>query len=41
MTPTGDEIDVLINDYREWLLLNLSSQDTDSNITDYQTDVQI
>ena len=39
-TPTGDEIDVLINDYREWLLLNLSSQDTDSNITDYQTDVQ-
>lgn len=39
-TPTGDEIDVLINDYREWLLLNLSSQDTDSNIADYQTDVQ-
>ena len=39
-TPTGDEIDVLINDYREWLLLNLSSQDTDGNITDYQTDVQ-
>lgn len=39
-TPTGDEIDVLINDYREWLLLNLSAQDTDSDITDYQTDVQ-
>ena len=39
-TPTGDEIDVLINDYREWLLLNLSNQDSDENIADYQTDVQ-
>ena len=39
-SPTGNEIDSLINDYREWLLLNLSGQDSDNDISDYQTDVQ-
>ena len=39
-SPNGDEIDELINDYREWLLLNLSGQDDDNNIADYQSDVQ-
>ena len=39
-TPSGDDIDLLINDYREWLILNLSSQDSNLTSNDYQSDVQ-
>ena len=39
-TPSGAEIDLLINDYREWLILNLSSKDGNLSSTDYQSDVQ-
>lgn len=39
-SPSSDEIDLLINDYREWLILNLSSQDESLPSNDYQSDVQ-
>lgn len=39
-TPAGADIDLLINDYREWLILNLSSQDSNLTSNDYQSDVQ-
>ena len=39
-SPTGKEIDALINDYREWLILNLSAQDPQMSSTEYQSDVQ-
>ena len=39
-TPSGKDIDLLINDYREWLILNLSSQDSNLTSSDYQSDVQ-
>ena len=39
-TPSGADIDLLINDYREWLILNLSSQDSNLTSNDYQSDVQ-
>ena len=39
-SPASEELDHLINEYREWLLLNLSSRDTATSISDYQTDVQ-
>ena len=39
-SPESAELDQLINDYREWLLLNLSSRNTATSISEYQTDVQ-
>ena len=39
-TPSGKDIDLLINDYREWLILNLSSQDSNLTSSDYQSDIQ-
>ncbi|MGC6530735.1 MAG: hypothetical protein ACON4G_06915 [Candidatus Puniceispirillaceae bacterium] len=39
-TPASEDIDHLINEYHEWLLLNLTTQDTAQGITDYQTDIQ-
>ena len=39
-TPASDSIDALINDYREWLILNLSSKDPNISLVDYQSDVQ-
>ena len=40
ITPASEDIDHLINEYHEWLLLNLTTQDTAQDITDYQTDIQ-
>ena len=40
VTPESEDIDHLINEYHEWLLLNLTTQDTAQDITDYQTDIQ-
>lgn len=39
-SPNSDQIDRLINDYREWLILNLSAQDPTMSSNDYQSDVQ-
>ena len=39
-TPSSDDIDLLINDYREWLILNLSAKDPNVSVGDYQSDVQ-
>lgn len=39
-SPSSDSIDALINDYREWLILNLSSKDPNISLIDYQSDVQ-
>lgn len=39
-SPNESAIDALINDYREWLILNLSAQDPQMSSTDYQSDVQ-
>jgi len=39
-SPDSEQIDRLINDYREWLILNLSSQEPTMSSNDYQSDVQ-
>lgn len=38
--PSADEIDAVINDYREWMLLNLTSGDAENSLDAYQTDLQ-
>lgn len=39
-SPDSEQIDRLINDYREWLILNLSTQEPTMSSNDYQSDVQ-
>ena len=38
--PSEGDIDLLINEYREWLILNLSAQEAGLSSNDYQSDVQ-
>lgn len=40
LAPDSEQIDTLINDYREWLILNLSAQEPTMSRNDYQSDVQ-
>ena len=39
-SPSSEDIDLLINDYREWLLLNLSTNDDAVASSQYQSDIQ-
>lgn len=39
-SPKSTDIDLLINDYREWLILNLSAKDSEATSLDYQSDVK-
>ena len=41
-TPSGEDIDLLIGDYQEWILLNLTSQTEDEkSLSDYQTNLRM
>ena len=41
-TPSGEDIDLLIGDYQEWILLNLTSQNEDEkSLSDYQTNLRM
>ena len=41
-TPSGEDIDLLIGEYQEWILLNLTSQNEDEkSLSDYQTNLRM
>ena len=40
--PSGEDIDLLIGEYQEWILLNLTSQNEDEkSLSDYQTNLRM